>query len=69
LAPKLTGCYFQFNAIHIEVCDGAAGKEPIDDQSHNGGQQATKVGGNHGAGRARNNQPLMGAAKAGGGWQ
>jgi hypothetical protein len=28
-----------------------------------------KVGGNHGAGRARNNQPLMGATKAGGGWQ
>ncbi len=27
------------------------------------------MGGNHGAGRARNNQPLMGAAKAGGGWQ
>ncbi len=27
------------------------------------------MGGNHGAGRARNNQPLMGAAKAGGSWQ
>jgi hypothetical protein len=28
-----------------------------------------KAVGNHGAGQARNNQPLMGAAKAGGGWQ
>ncbi len=46
-----------------------AGKEPVDDQSYNSGQQAMEVGGNHGAGRARNNQPLMGAAKAGGGWQ
>jgi hypothetical protein len=27
------------------------------------------VGGNHRAGRARNNQPLIGAAKAGGSWQ
>ncbi len=47
----------------------AAGKEPVDDQSHNSRQQATKVCGNHGADRAHNNQPLMGAAKAGGGWQ
>jgi hypothetical protein len=46
-----------------------AGKEPVNDQSHKGRQRVTKVGGNHGAGRARNNQPLMGAAKAGGGWQ
>ncbi len=37
--------------------------------SHNGGRRAAKVGGNHRAGRACNNQPLMGAAKAGGGWQ
>jgi hypothetical protein len=43
--------------------------KPINDQSHNSGQQAMKVGGNQGAGRARNNQPSMGAAKAGGSWQ
>jgi hypothetical protein len=47
----------------------AASKEPVDDQSHKGRQQAGKGVGNHRAGRARNNQPLMGAAKAGGGWQ
>ncbi len=42
----------------------AASKEHVNDQSHNGGQQATKAGGYHQVGRARNNQPSVGASKA-----
>ncbi len=32
MVPKLKGCYFQFNAIHIEVCDVEVGTFPFSEE-------------------------------------